>query len=72
MDELLNAVLDSMVRNNIMIKEMPQQLNKYLPKEEWYIEDKAGAVQVSRWLAGEVEPRGSIALALQNFAELNK
>jgi hypothetical protein len=72
MDELLNAVLDSMVRNNILIKEMPQQLNNYLPKEEWISEDKAGAVQVSRWLAGEVEPRGSIALALQNFAELNK
>jgi hypothetical protein len=72
MDELLNAVLDSMVRNNIMIKDMPQQLNKYLPKEERISEDKAGAVQVSRWLAGEVEPRGSIALALQNFAELNK
>jgi hypothetical protein len=72
MDELLNAVLDSMVRNNILIKEMPQQLNKYLPKEERISEDKAGAVQVSRWLAGEVEPRGSIALALQNFAELNK
>jgi hypothetical protein len=35
MDELLNAVLDSMVRNNIMIKEMPQHLNNYLPKEEW-------------------------------------
>jgi hypothetical protein len=72
MDELLNAVLDSMVRNNILIKEMPQHLNNYLPKEEWISQDKAGAVQVSRWLAGEVEPRGGIALALQNFAELNK
>jgi len=72
MNELLNAVLDSMVRNNIMVKDMPQYLNKYLPKEEWLSQDKAGAVQVSRWLAGEVEPRGSIAIAFQAFAKLNK
>jgi hypothetical protein len=39
-----------MVRNNIMIKDMPQHLNNYLPKEEWISQDKAGAVQVSRWL----------------------
>ena len=60
-----------MREENILIKDMPAILNRYLPDGEKISEGRSGAVQVRRWLALEkdysVTPRGNVLIALMKF-----
>ena len=66
--EITEEVLACMREGKILIKRMPALLNRYLPEGEKITDGRSGAVQVSRWLAGLVEPRASIIIAMQKFA----
>ena len=70
-NEVIERVLTRMREENILIKDMPAILNRYLPEGEKISEGRSGAVQVSRWLALEkdysVTPRGNVLIALMKF-----
>ena len=70
-NEVIERVLTRMREENILIKDMPAILNRYLPDGEKISEGRSGAVQVSRWLALEkdysVTPRGNVLIALMKF-----
>jgi hypothetical protein len=71
-EEIIEAVLQRMRKENILIKDMPDLLNEYLPFGEKIATGRSGAVQVSRWLALNKEygvtPRGPVLLALMQFS----
>ena len=70
-NEVIERVLTRMREENILIKDMPAILNRYLPDGEKISEGRSGAVQVSRWLALDkdysVTPRGNVLIALMKF-----
>ena len=70
-NEVIERVLTRMREENILIKDMPAILNRYLPEDEKLSEGRSGAVQVSRWLALDkdysVQPRGNVLIALMKF-----
>ena len=70
-NEVIERVLTRMREEEILIKDMPSILNRYLPEGEKISEGRSGAVQVSRWLALDkdysVTPRGNVLIALMKF-----
>ena len=70
-NEVIERVLERMRKEEILIKDMPSILNRYLPEGEKLSEGRSGAVQVCRWLALDkeysVQPRGNVLIALMKF-----